>query len=481
MRLRELLHGVEVTTQNVPESLGITGVFCDSRETEKGSIFVAIPGNQRDGGDYVWQALERGAAAVVCQGKPPEKLTEGAPFILVRNARKALARLACNWYENPAKSLEIIGVTGTNGKTTTTYLIRHILETTGAKTGLIGTVENLAGAERFPAQRTTPDALEIQKILRKMVQNRCRFGVMEVSSHALLQCRTEGIFFTVGVFTNLTEDHLDYHKTMQHYCDAKAELFRHCCTAACNADDPWRERILARSRCPVLLYGLGEEADLRGEDIRLLSRGVEFIAVENGKRTPVHLGVPGRFSVYNTLGAMAACRLLDIPAETCAQALRTFPGVKGRMEVVPTPGKPYTLLIDYAHTPDALENVLKTARGFTEGRVIAVFGCGGDREKEKRPRMGRVVASLADFAVVTSDNPRTEDPEAIIRDILPGMVGAEGRYTVEPDRRKAIALAMMRGQAGDVILLCGKGHETYQEIGGETLPMDEREIVRSLL
>ena len=335
MRLRELLHGVEVIRQNVPESLEITGVSCDSREMEKDSIFVAIPGNRCDGGDYALEALKRGAAAVVCQGKPPENLPRGAPLILVPDARKALAHLACNWYGNPAKSLKLIGVTGTNGKTTTTYLIKHILEATGEKTGLIGTVENRAGEERFPARRTTPNALEIQKILGKMVTNRCKFGVMEVSSHALLQDRTENIPFAVGVFTNLTEDHLDYHKTMEHYCDAKAKLFRHCRTAACNADDPWRQRILAGSRCPVLLYGLGEEADLRGEDIRLFSREVEFTVRENEKRIPVQVGVPGRFSVYNTLGAMAACRLLGISAETCAQALRTFPGVKGRMEVVP--------------------------------------------------------------------------------------------------------------------------------------------------
>lgn len=481
MRLRELLHGIESTTQTAPESLEITGISCDSRETEKGSLFVAIPGNRKSGESYIRQALERGAAAVVCQGKPPEDLPEGAPFILVRNARQALGRLACTWYGNPAERLKVIGVTGTNGKTTTTYLIRHILQAAGEKTGLIGTVENRIGEQSLPAQRTTPNALEIQSILRRMADRRCTCAAMEVSSHALSQRRTEGISFAAGVFTNLTEDHLDYHGTMERYCDAKAELFKNCRAAACNADDPWRERILAGSRCPSVLYGLGPEAHLRGEDIRLLSRGVEFTACENGKRTAVHLGVPGRFSVYNTLGAMAACRLLGLSPETCAEALRTFPGVKGRMEVVPTPGRPYTLLIDYAHTPDALENVLKTARGFASGRVIAVFGCGGDREKAKRPLMGRAAASLADLAVVTSDNPRTEDPETIIRDILPGMAGAKDRYIVEPDRKKAIALAMDRGQAGDVILLCGKGHETYQEIGGRMLPMDEREIVRSLL
>ena len=295
MRLRELLHGVEVIRQNVPESLEITGVSCDSREMERDSVFVAIPGNHCDGGEYALEALKRGAVAVVCQGKPPENLPRGAPLILVPDARKALACLACNWYGNPAESLKLIGVTGTNGKTTTTYLIKHILEATGEKTGLIGTVENRAGEECFPARRTTPNALEIQKILGKMVTNRCKFGVMEVSSHALLQDRTENIPFTVGVFTNLTEDHLDYHKTMEHYCDAKAKLFRHCRTAACNGDDPWRQRILAGSRCPVLLYGLGEEADLRGEDIRLFSRGVKFTVRENEKRISVQVGVPGRF------------------------------------------------------------------------------------------------------------------------------------------------------------------------------------------
>ena len=479
MRLRELLHGVEIIRQNVPESLEITGVSCDSREMEKDSVFVAIPGNRCDGGDYALEALKRGAAAVACQGKPPENLLRGAPLILVPDARKALAHLACNWYGNPAKSLKLIGVTGTNGKTTTTYLIKHILEATGEKTGLIGTVENRAGEERFPARRTTPNALEIQKILGKMVTNRCKFGVMEVSSHALLQDRTENILFTVGVFTNLTEDHLDYHKTMEHYCDAKAKLFRHCRTAACNGDDPWRQRILAGSRCPVLLYGLGEEADLRGEDIRLFSRGVKFTVRENEKRIPLQVGVPGRFSVYNTLGAMAACRLLGISAETCAQALRTFPGVKGRMEVVPTPGKPYTLLIDYAHTPDALENVLQTARGFTRGRVIAVFGCGGDRDKTKRPVMGEIAASLSDLVILTSDNPRTEDPEAILDQVAAGFPRGFADYHREPDRRAAIALALSLGRAGDVILLAGKGHETYQEIGKNRLPLDEREEIAS--
>ena len=477
MRLRELLEGLEVISQTISPDTEITHVCVDSRATQKGSLFVAVPGNRCDGGHYARQAVDRGAVCVVCQSELPPDL----PWVKVRDARLALSQLACRWYGHPSRQLTMLGVTGTNGKTTVTYLLRHILQRTGMKTGLIGTVQNIVGEQTLPAQRTTPDALQIQQLLSAMTKNGCSHAVMEVSSHALDQHRAEGIDFAVGIFTNLTEDHLDYHGTMGCYCDAKAKLFQMSRMGVCNADDPWTERLLAGASCPSVYYGIHNPAEVWAEDIFLHSRSVDFTVCTARTRTPVHLGVPGRFSVYNALGAIATCGELGIPPEECAAALATFPGVAGRMEVVPTPGKPYTLLIDYAHTPDALENVLKTVRGFAQKRVIAVFGCGGDREKEKRPRMGRAVARLADFAVVTSDNPRTEDPEAIIRDILPGMTAAAGRYAVEPDRRKAIALAMEQGRAGDVILLCGKGHETYQEIGNETHPMDEREIVRSLL
>lgn len=477
MRLRELLEGMEVISQTISPDTEITHVCVDSRATQKGSLFVAVPGNRCDGGHYARQAVDRGAVCVVCQSELPPDF----PWVKVRDARLALSQLACRWYGHPSRQLTMLGVTGTNGKTTVTYLLRHILQRTGMKTGLIGTVQNIVGEQTLPAQRTTPDALQIQQLLSAMTKNGCSHAVMEVSSHALDQHRAEGIDFAVGIFTNLTEDHLDYHGTMGCYCDAKAKLFQMSRMGVCNADDPWTERLLAGASCPSVYYGIHNPAEVWAEDIFLHSRSVDFTVCTARTRTPVHLGVPGRFSVYNALGAIATCGELGIPPEECAAALATFPGVAGRMEVVPTPGKPYTLLIDYAHTPDALENVLKTVRGFAQNRVIAVFGCGGDREKEKRPRMGRAVARLADFAVVTSDNPRTEDPEAIIRDILPGMTAAAGRYAVEPDRRKAIALAMEQGRAGDVILLCGKGHETYQEIGNETHPMDEREIVRSLL
>lgn len=477
MRLRELLEGMEVISQTISPDTEITHVCVDSRATQKGSLFVAVPGNRCDGGHYARQAVDRGAVCVVCQSELPPDL----PRVKVRDARLALSRLACRWYGHPSRQLTMLGVTGTNGKTTVTYLLRHILQRTGMKTGLIGTVQNIVGEQTLPAQRTTPDALQIQQLLSAMTKNGCSHAVMEVSSHALDQHRADGIDFAVGIFTNLTEDHLDYHGTMGCYCDAKAKLFQMSRMGVCNADDPWTERLLAGASCPSVYYGIHNPAEVWAEDIFLHSRSVDFTVCTARTRTPVHLGVPGRFSVYNALGAIAACGELGIPPEECAAALATFPGVAGRMEVVPTPGKPYTLLIDYAHTPDALQNVLKTARGFAQNRVIAVFGCGGDREREKRPLMGRIAGKLADLTIITSDNPRTEEPMAIIRDILPGIAGAEDKYIVEPDRRGAIALAMGRAAAGDVIVLCGKGHETYQEIGDKTIPMDEREIVRSLL
>ena len=477
MRLRELLEGMEVISQTISPDTEITHVCVDSRATQKGSLFVAVPGNRCDGGHYARQAVDRGAVCVVCQSELPPDL----PWVKVRDARLALSRLACRWYGHPSRQLTMLGVTGTNGKTTVTYLLRYILQRTGMKTGLIGTVQNIVGEQTLPAQRTTPDALQIQQLLSAMTKNGCSHAVMEVSSHALDQHRAEGIDFAVGIFTNLTEDHLDYHGTMGCYCDAKAKLFQMSRMGVCNADDPWTERLLAGASCPSVYYGIHNPAEVWAEDIFLHSRSVDFTVCTARTRTPVHLGVPGRFSVYNALGAIAACGELGIPPEECAAALATFPGVAGRMEVVPTPGKPYTLLIDYAHTPDALENVLKTVRGFAQNRVIAVFGCGGDREREKRPLMGHIAGKLADLTIITSDNPRTEEPMAIIRDILPGIAGAEDKYIVEPDRRGAIALAMGRAAAGDVIVLCGKGHETYQEIGDKTIPMDEREIVRSLL
>ena len=471
MEIRELIQGLETDSVRLDGPVEITGISYDSRSVEPGHLFVAIRGTREDGEDHIRQALERGAACVMCR-----RPVAGVPCITVPDGRRALADVSARWFGYPAGRLQVVGVTGTNGKTTSAYMLRYLLERMGRSTGLIGTVENVVGGRVLPARRTTPESRDLQELLSQMAEAGCTHAVMEVSSHALALERVRGIPYAAALFTNLTRDHLDFHGTMEAYGAAKARLFHQCAAAALNADDPAWRQMAAGSDCPRLLYGLGEDAGLRAENVRLSRRGVAFQAVAAGERLDVSVPVPGRFTVYNALGVLAVCRLLGLPAAACAAALGQFPGVPGRMETVPTPGRDYTVLIDYAHTPDALENVLRAARGFAEGRVIALFGCGGDRDRTKRPQMGAIAQRLAHWTVVTSDNPRTEDPAAIIREITAGMTG-ENPYTVIEDRAEAIAWALSRAKRGDVVLLCGKGHETYQEIGGVRRPMDEREIV----
>ena len=339
----------------------------------------------------------------------------------------------------------------------------------------------MIGDDVIPTERTTPESLELQELFARMRDAGCTHVVMEASSHALALDRVYGIFYAVGIFTNLTQDHLDFHKTMQAYCDAKAILFRNCEVGVYNADDPWTERLLQNATCRRYSYGVQAEADLRAENITLTADHIAFDAVTKNCRVPVRVGIPGGFMVYNTLDALGAALALGVPLEKSAEALAKVPHVKGRVEVVPTPGKDYTVLIDYSHTPDSLENILHTVKGFAKGRTVALFGCGGDRDRTKRPKMGKIAAELADFVIVTSDNPRTEDPEAIIADILPGLEGSDTPYQVICDRVEAIHWAMDHARPGDVIALCGKGHETYQEINHEKYHMDEREIVADYL
>ncbi|MEG1682630.1 MAG: UDP-N-acetylmuramoyl-L-alanyl-D-glutamate--2,6-diaminopimelate ligase, partial [Oscillospiraceae bacterium] len=385
-------------------------------------------------------------------------------------------------FGHPAEQMKIIGVTGTCGKTTTTYLLKDILERkAGAKVGLIGTNQTIVGDEIVPAERTTPESFEVQRLFRQMVDAGCTHAVMETSSHALCLDRVYGVPFALGMFTNLTQDHLDFHGTMENYCDAKSILFRNCAVGVCNGDDPWTARLLAHATCRPVTFGLHSAADLRGENLVLSADQIAFDAVTKTERVRISVGIPGEFMVYNTLGVLAAAMELGVSLTDCAAALATTARVKGRVEVVPTPGQDYTLLIDFAHTPDSLENVLKTVRGFAKGRVVAVFGCGGDRDRTKRPKMGRIAAEQADFIVVTSDNPRTEQPRAIIDEILVGMEGTKTPYVVVEDRIRAIGYAMEHGEKDDVIVLCGKGHETYQIVGTEHRHMDEREIVAAYL
>ena len=472
MKLRELLCGIEVLEVHADLETEISGVSYDSRQTKSGDLFAAIAGYETDGHRFIPMALEKGAACVLCQARPEGEV----PYVLTSDSRAALAQLGRNWFGDPAASMTMVGVTGTNGKTTTTYLLKDMLERSlGAKVGLIGTNQNMIGEEALHTERTTPESFELQALFRAMADAGCTHVVMEVSSHALCLQRVAGIRFAVGMFTNLSQDHLDFHETMEAYCDAKALLFRQSVKGVYNADDPWAERVTGGAPCPLLSFG-ERAGDLRAENIRLSVDGVTFDAVCEGETVPVRVGIPGGFTVYNALGALAAARALGISLAAGAEALASCAGVKGRVEVVPVPWD-YTILIDYAVTPDAIENVLTAVRGFAQGRVVILFGCGGDRDRGKRPKMGRIAAQLADFVVVTSDNPRTEDPDFIISEILPGLEGADTPYMVEPDRVRAIRWAMDHAQPKDVIILAGKGHETYQIVGHEKRHLDEREVV----
>ena len=478
MKLRELLSGIPVLGTNVDMDLDIQQVHYDSRKVTPGSLFVAISGFATDGNRFIPMALEKGAVAVVTAKQPEGDI----PWILVENDRQALAHIGVNYYNHPVESMTLIGVTGTNGKTSATLLLKQVLEQClGAKVGLIGTMANMIGQEVLPTERTTPESFELQGLFAQMRERGCNYVVMEVSSHAIALDRIGGVHFNVAAFTNLTEDHLDFHKTMEHYCDTKAELFARCDKAVANRDDVWCSRILSKAQCSVITTSTAEAADLRAEALELHGDGISFLAVHNGRRVPVSLPIPGKFTVYNALTVLGIAMQLGISLEDAAAALKTATGVKGRVEVVPTPGKPYTILIDYAHTPDGLENVLTSVRDFCKGKLITVFGCGGDRDPMKRSIMGRIGVSLSDFAVITSDNPRTEAPMAIIADILKGVDETMGAYTVIEDRRAAIRYAMEMAGEQDIIVLAGKGHETYQEIRGVKYHLDEREEVAANL
>ncbi len=478
MKLKELLDNVETVKICADLEAEIADISYDSRKTQMGDLFVAIRGFESDGHRFIGSAVKSGAAVVLCEEKPTEKV----PYVIVKNSRQALALCSANYFGNPAEKMIMVGVTGTNGKTTTTLLLKHVIEEcTGAKVGLIGTNFNMIGDRVLDTERTTPESYELQKLFSEMLNDSCKYVIMEVSSHSLVLDRVAGFRFEVGVFTNLTQDHLDFHHSMEEYAAAKALLFTRCDKAAINLDDEWGGYMCERAKCPVFTYSESKlEANLVAKDLRLSPTGVKFCALAQGGIERVALDIPGRFSIYNAMSVISAGLLLELPFEKICEELKTAKGVKGRVEIVPTP-EDYTILIDYAHTPDALENILKSMREVSTGRVVVLFGCGGDRDKTKRPIMGNIGVSLADFAIITSDNPRTEEPGAIIDDILSGIKAPKSRYKVIEDREKAIAYAIDNYQPGDVIILAGKGHETYQIIGKTKRHMDEREIVAAHL
>lgn len=475
MRLDRLTAGL-VLTGEVKE-IEISGVTADSRQVEQGVLFVCIKGGKFDGHDHAQQALDEGAAAILC-----ERDLGLANQLLCADTRHAYGILCGNWYDNPSQKLKMIGVTGTNGKTTVTCMLKHILEAAGKKVGLLGTIQNEIDDITLPAKHTTPDPLALHSMLSRMVGAGCEYVVMECSSHALDQKRLAGVHYKVAAFTNLTQDHLDYHHDMESYYTAKKKLFSMCDTAVINLDDDYGKRLVKEIGCDMLTFSIGEDAaDYTAKDIRSYPDGSRFMMVSKGELARIKLPIPGDFSIANALTAAAACLAAGLTLEQAADGLSSCPGVVGRIEVLPT-DTDYTVIRDYAHTPDGLEKVITTMKKFAQGRVVTLFGCAGNRDRGKRKLMSDIVASLADFVILTSDNPRDEDEMQIIEDAMPGLYAhPETPYQVIPDRYEAIEWALKNAQKGDVLILAGKGHEDYQVLHGETICFDEKRVVAEIL
>lgn len=455
-------------------NIEIKGIAYDSREVKEGYLFVAVRGFETDGHKYIDSAIKNGAAAIIGE----EDVQCVCTYVKCGDSRKALALASAAFYGHPERKLKIIGITGTNGKTTTTYLIKQILELKGIRCDLIGTNQIIVGDKVEESSRTTPESLDLFKIFAQMVQTGGEYVVMEVSSHSLVLERVYGIEFETAVLTNITQDHLDFHQTMENYAKAKAILFTMSRSCAINVDSDYKDVILEAAKNNVLTYSIDNKSDIQATELNMSERGVIFKVNDEGKLHEMRLGIPGRFSVYNALAAICACKNIGLDDEDIEKGLVLAKSVKGRIEVVHV-NTPYTVIIDYAHTPDGLVNIIGAVRGFAKKRVITVFGCGGNRDASKRPKMGKIVEDLSDLAVVTSDNPRCEVPMDIIKDILGGMV-KDNHVTIE-NRRDAIKYAMEIAKEGDIIILAGKGHETYQEIEHIKHHFDEREIVKDIL
>jgi UDP-N-acetylmuramoyl-L-alanyl-D-glutamate--2,6-diaminopimelate ligase len=450
----------------------IADLAYDARDATAGSLFFCVPGSLADGHAFAAEAVANGAAALVVE----RPLELEVPQLLVEDARRAMGVVADEFYERPTQELEVAGVTGTNGKTTTAFLLYSILAVAGRRPGLLGTIESRVGGERRPALRTTPEAIDLQRVFREMLDAGDRSCAMEATSHGSELGRLDRVRFSALVFTNLTQDHLDFHQTLERYFDAKRRLFTEARPpAAVNVGDAHGRRLAEElgGQGRLITFGFAEDAELQAERLELGPHGARFSA--GGLELETRLR--GRFNVENVLGAVAAARLLDVEDEAIARGVKELRGVPGRFEAVDE-GQPFVVLVDYAHTPDSLENVLRTARDLAQSRLICVFGCGGDRDRGKRPLMGRIASELADVAIVTSDNPRSEEPEAIIGEIA---AGAEGDVEIEPDRREAIARAIDAARDGDVVVIAGKGHEQGQQFTDRTVPFDDRDVAREAL
>jgi UDP-N-acetylmuramoyl-L-alanyl-D-glutamate--2,6-diaminopimelate ligase len=486
MKLEELIRTIAPSASRGAADVEVAGVTCDSRQARPGYVFVAVPGSAGDGWNYADDALQRGAVCVVSEHAARPR--RDGLHVQVPDARGALAALAAAVHGQPSRDLTVVGVTGTNGKTTTAYLLQSVFERVGKRCGLVGTVEYRIGGRTIPASRTTPDASSLQALLAQMRAAGCSAAVMEVSSHALDQRRTDCIAFDAAVFTNLTQDHLDYHKTMDEYFAAKRKLFlglegcgKAGSRAVINRDDPWGRRLwdMASLRDRRIGFGMESGSDVRAESVSLSAEGSSFLAITPWGRVPLKLRLMGRFNVYNALGALATAGALGTPIEAAAEAVQNVTAVPGRLETFVSQ-RGFKVFVDYAHTDDALRNVLATLRELKPRRLIAVFGCGGNRDRGKRPLMGRVASEMADFSVLTSDNPRRETPAAILEEIVAGFRDRDRCVLIE-DRAHAIRYALDMAVAGDLVLVAGKGHERFQELANTTVPFDDRVVVRRLL
>lgn len=472
MKLKDLLNCVDLQLAEIE----ISGITSDTRKLKKGDLFVCIEGFNFDGHKFAVNAEEQGAAVIVAQRDIGAKNQ-----VIVEDTRAFLAEASAKWFGCPAKNLKIIGVTGTNGKTSVTYMIKSVLEAKGHKVGLIGTIHNMIGNTEIPSSNTTPGAYELNSLLSLMNDAGCEYVIMEVSSHALDQKRVHGIEFETAIFTNLTQDHLDYHITMENYFSAKEKLFSMCKTAIVNFDDEYGRRLVDNVTCKTVTFSVkSDNSTYSAKNISYRPDGVSYSFVGYNTIQNINISVGGKFSVYNSMAAVAVLLELGFELKDISAELSKMEGVKGRAETVPT-GRDFTVIIDYAHTPDGLVNILRTFREFSGHRVVVLFGCGGDRDKTKRPIMAAAAAQYADYCIVTSDNPRSEEPMSIIEDILVGFKGKNTPYKVIENRVDAIKYAIKKAQKNDIIVLAGKGHETYQILKDKTIHLDEREIVKEAL
>ena len=488
MMLDKIMQGIETLDISGDTGMDIAGLSYDSRKVGNGHLFFALPGEHADGHSFIRKAVEKGAAAVVYErpglyagAKPGAMVT----LIHVKDSRKAIAFASNNFFQRPSESLQVIGITGTNGKTTTTYLLKAILEEWGQKVGLIGTIQYMIKDAVYDAIHTTPEALEFQALLHEMLAANCGYVVTEVSSHALAQKRVDGTAFKGAVFTNLTRDHLDFHKTMEEYFEAKTRLFTELLDSSAasviNYDDPWGRKLAALlkgERGEVCTYGMEPGSDLTAADIHDSFKGLRFSVTFHGRKYDFVSSLMGQPNVYNILSAVGASLSLGVPWEVILEGIGKAGPATGRFQKIDA-GQEFLAIVDFAHTQDALERLIHTARGLSSGRIITVFGCGGDRDRGKRPVMGALATRLSDVVIITSDNPRSEDPEEIIKEIESGAV--RKNYLVEPDRKEAIIKAVQMALGDDIVLIAGKGHETYQEIGEKRYAFNDREVLEEAI